>query len=449
VQGHALRLCGDRAAPTRNNFLSFDDSQIPAPPGRDNALEQLLRQVREMVGRWKLLVVALAATLAVAQEASPPAPPEAPAFSQAELDQMLAPIALYPDELLSQILMAATYPLEIVEAARWLNANPGLRGEAAVNAAASETWDPSVKSLLAFPQILSMMDQKLDWTQRLGNAFLAQQQQVMATVQELRRRAYARGSLRSSEREVVEDRDGSIVIAPTVPQVVYVPYYDPFVVYGPWWWPTYPPVYWAPWPGYIVAPWPGFWWGVGVGVSFGFFFGAVDWPHHHVVVVRPPPPVFHPPPGHPSPPPGAWRHDPDHRRNVPYRAEAVRREFGRPIAAPGAPPRFEYRGRVSPGQITVPPPAGKPPSPPAMAGRAPIAPAREPAPHAYEGLRAGGERTREFSARGQASMPPRAAPPPPRAGPAPGAPSAPRSGPAPHAPPARSGAPPGGTGGHR
>jgi hypothetical protein len=404
-----------------------------------------------MLGRWKLFAVALAATLAVAQEPSPRPAPEAPAFSQAELDQMLAPIALYPDELLSQILMAATYPLEIVEAARWLNTHPGLKGEAAVSAAASETWDPSVKSLLAFPQILSMMDQKLDWTQRLGNAFLAQQPQVMDTVQELRRRAYAKGNLRSSEREVVEDRDGSIVIVPATPRVVYVPYYDPFVVYGPWWWPAYPPMYWPPWPGYVVAPAPGFWWGVGVGISFGFFFGAFDWPHHHVVVVRPPPPVYHPPPGHRPPPPGAWQHDPVHRRNVPYRTETVRREFGRPLPPPaGVPPRVEYRGRPSPGQITVPPPAGRPPSPPPTraqpsAPRPPQAraPAREPAPRAFEGIGQGGARTREYSSRGQASMAPHRAPPAgaPRAAPAP-------RGPAPSgAPPG--GAPRGGAGGHR
>ena len=401
-----------------------------------------------MVGRWKLFVLAWAATLAVAQQPSPPAAPEAPAFSQAELDQMLAPIALYPDELLSQILMAATYPLELVEAARWLKAHPGLQGEAAVAAAASETWDPSVKSLLAFPQILSMMDQKLDWTQRLGNAFLAQEKQVMDTVQELRKRAYASGSLRSSEQTVVMDQGSSIVIVPATPRVIYVPYYDPFVVYGSWWWPTYPPVYWPPWPGYVVAPAPGFWWGVGIGISFGYFFGAFDWPHHHVVVVHPPPPrVYHPPPGRPPPPPGAWQHDPAHRRNVPYRTETVRREFGRPPPPPaGTPSRSEYRGRPSPGQIFVPPSPARPPTPPPAARP----PAREPAPHAFEGLRAGGARTREYSQRGQASMAPphRAGPSVPRA-----APSAPRAAPAPRAPvpsgAPRGGAPRGGAGGHR
>jgi hypothetical protein len=362
-------------------------------------------RVNIMVERWKLFVLALAASAVVAQ-VPPPPPAAAPAFSQAELDQMLAPIALYPDELLSQILMASSYPLEVVEAARWSSAHSVLRGEQAVRAAAGQPWDPSVKSLLAFPQILSMMDQRLDWTQRLGNAFLGQQQQVMETVQGLRQRAYAAGNLRSNEREVVEQQAGSIIIVPATPQVIYVPYYDPLVVYGPWWWPSYPPVYWPPWPGYVVAPVPGVMWGVGVGITFGFFFGAFDWPHHHVVVARPPPPFFHAP-GRPPPPPGVWRHDPDHRRGVPYRSEPVRREF-RQAPRPPAPPRAEYRGRQAPAPTIAPraEPSVRPPAPRA----APAAPqARAPipqsAPHALEGIRAGGPRTREYSARGQASMP--------------------------------------------
>ncbi len=335
---------------------------------------------------------------------------------------MLAPIALYPDELLSQILMASTYPLEVVEAARWSRAHPGLSPEQAVNAAAAEPWDPSVKSLLAFPQVLSMMDQKLDWTQRLGNAFLAQEPQVMDTVQQLRQRAYAAGNLRSNERQVVQQQAGTILIAPPAPQVIYVPYYDPLVVYGPWWWPAYPPVYWPPWPGYVVAPAPGFWWGVGVGVSVGFFFGAFDWPHHHVVVAHAPPRIYHPPPGHPPPGPGVWRHDPGHRRNVPYRSEPVRREF-RQAPKPAA-PRAEFRGREAPApaiarraepsarapaqRAAPPPPAQRAaPQPPAQRA-APQPQARAPVPqsrpHALEGIGAGGARTREYSARGQASM---------------------------------------------
>src|SRR5437016_583291 len=137
----------------------------------------------------------------VPQQAAPiPPPPQHvpkqswPAFTQQELDQMLAPIALYPDSLLSQILMASSYPLEVVEAARWSKANPNLKGNQAVQAVAQNSWDPSVKSLVAFPQILMMMDDKLNWTERLGDAFLAQQQQVMDTVQNLRQKASAAGN---------------------------------------------------------------------------------------------------------------------------------------------------------------------------------------------------------------------------------------------------------------
>src|SRR5512134_2398791 len=185
-------------------------------------------------------------------------------LSQAELDQMLAPVALYPDSLLSQVLMAATYPLEVVEAARWSRAHPGLLGEEAVRAAGDRDWDPSVKSLLGFPHLLGRMDEKLDWTRQLGEAFLAQEAEVMDAVQRLRQKAKAEGHLQPDERvRIVED--GSTVV---------IEYADPRVVYGGWWWPAYPPVAWAPWHGYAVVR-PGFWWGVGVGVTAGFFFGGM------------------------------------------------------------------------------------------------------------------------------------------------------------------------------
>ena len=198
----------------------------------------------------QLLVLLLSVSLVFAQETvSMPqqdAPTQSRTFTQQELDQMLAPIALYPDSLLSQILMASTYPLEVVEAARWSRANPNLKGDEAVRAVEQNTWDPSVKSLVAFPQILQMMDEKLGWTERLGDAFLSQQALVMDTVQNLRQKAYAAGNLKSTDQVRVEQQGQTIVIEPTRPEVIYVPYYDPLVVYGPWWWPAYPPVYWAP-----------------------------------------------------------------------------------------------------------------------------------------------------------------------------------------------------------
>ncbi|MEP6958310.1 MAG: DUF3300 domain-containing protein [Nitrospirota bacterium] len=267
-----------------------------------------------------------------------------PAFMQQELDQMLAPIALYPDSLLSQILMASTYPLEVIEAARWTKANPNLKGDQAVPAVAENTWDPSVKSLVAFPQILMMMDEKLTWMERLGDAFLAQQQEVMATVQSLRQKASDAGNLKSNDQIRVEQQGQSIVVEPANPQVVYVPYYNPQIMYGPWWWPAYPPVYWAPWPGYYYGPrfGVGFAWGIGIGVGPGFFFGGFNWPYRHVSVVN----VnnfyyrlvnvnrgtF-------------WAHDPVHRRGVPYRDVGLRQQFTRMSASPDT--RREFRGHES------------------------------------------------------------------------------------------------------
>lgn len=261
-----------------------------------------------------LMSLLLALPAARAQERQP--------YTQAELDQMLAPVALYPDALLSQVLMAATYPLDVVQAARWARAYPGLRGDEAVRAVADKEWDPSVKSLVAFPELLARMDEKLDWTKRLGDAFLAQEAQVMDTVQGLRHKARAAGQLAPDERVHVVEQGSTIVIEPANPRVVYVPYYDPWVVYGPWWWAAYPPVVWAPWPGYVSYR-PGFWWGVGVGISAGVFFGGLDWHHRHVTVVRRPVYVHvHQRPLHV----GKWQHDGWHRRGVERRVVEQRIE---------------------------------------------------------------------------------------------------------------------------
>ena len=158
-------------------------------------------------------------------QAIPPAE-DNPMFSQQELDQMLAPIALYPDSLLSQILVAATYPLEVVQAAHWSSANSALGGDAAVQAVDGQNWDPSVKSLVAFPQVLQTLENKIDWTERLGDAFLSQQAQVMDTVQKLRQKAQEAGNLNSNSQINVSKSDGSINVAAANPEVMYVPYYD-------------------------------------------------------------------------------------------------------------------------------------------------------------------------------------------------------------------------------
>ena len=299
-----------------------------------------------------LLVLLLSVSVAFAQ--THPAAPRNAAATQPELDQMLAPIALYPDSLLSQIFMASTYPLEVVEAARWSRGNPGLNGEEAVNAVEQRDWDPSVKSLAAFPQVLAMMDQQLEWTARLGDVFIAQEPQVMETVQNLRQKAYAAGNLRSTEQAYVVRQGDAFAIEPATPQVVYVPYYDTRVAYGSWWWPAYPPVYWAPWPGYYAYPGhaAGFAWGGGIRVGAGFFFSSCDWRSRHVTVVNVTNVFVNRQGGvYRSSPartvPVVWRHDPGHRRGVPYHIASVQQRFGATTQA-GQRREFRWQDPVAP-----------------------------------------------------------------------------------------------------
>ncbi len=240
-------------------------------------------------------------------------------YSQAELDQMLAPIALYPDSLLSQILMAATYPREVAEAARWSTGNPGLSGAAAVRAVEYMDWDPSVKALVAFPQVLDQMAGDMDWTQALGDAYLIQEPDVADAIQRLRDHAYRAGQLDRMEHvRVIRERD-IYVIEPASPRIVYVPYYHPLTVYGDWWWPDYPPHYWAPPRGYRSGV--TFYWGSGIAIAPTFFYSRFHWPNRHIVIVdrhhyRP----------HYSRSGGyeryrdarRWQHDNKHRRGVAY-----------------------------------------------------------------------------------------------------------------------------------
>jgi hypothetical protein len=190
--------------------------------------------------------VALLAALAVATGGVARAQGEPPPFKPEEIEALVAPIALYPDSLLSQVLMASTYPLEIVQAARWVKANPNTKGDAAVKAVESQTWDVSVKSLVAFPQVLDPMNEKLDWTQKLGDAFLADQKAVLDAVQRLRQKAEKSGNLKTTEQQKVIIEEAApqqtvVKIEPANPQVIYVPAYNPTVVYGAWGYPAYPP----------------------------------------------------------------------------------------------------------------------------------------------------------------------------------------------------------------
>ncbi|MGD0488199.1 MAG: DUF3300 domain-containing protein [Syntrophorhabdales bacterium] len=275
-----------------------------------------------------------------------------PTFRQEELDQMLAPIALYPDDLLAQVLMAVTYPLEVVQAARWVQANPNLSGDRLAAALEQQDWDPSVKSLVTFPSVLQMLNDRLEWTQKLGDAFLAQKDRVMDTVQKLRQRAQGQGYLQSTgqERVVVDPQDQAIAIEPADPEEMYVPAYDPTVVYGPWWWPTYPPYYYYPAGVVIAGGFIGF--RVALGVAWGYAWGGFNWHRHDVLIdvtrnVR-----FnnridrnryasHVTTGGGGR--GEWRHDPAHRGGVAYRTPSVAQQFGRG-PRPGANARQDFRG---------------------------------------------------------------------------------------------------------
>src|SRR5262245_22365482 len=178
-------------------------------------------------------------------------------FRPEEIEQLVASIALYPDSLVSQILMASTYPLEIVQADRWAKANKTLQGEALTAALEAQNWDPSVKSLVNFPQVLAAMSEKLDLTQKLGDAFLAQQKEVLDAIQRLRAKAQAQGNLKTTKEQtvIVEQSQPTTVIQieSTDPQVVYVPSYNPAVVYGAWPYPAYPPYSYYPYGGYLAA----------------------------------------------------------------------------------------------------------------------------------------------------------------------------------------------------
>jgi uncharacterized membrane protein YgcG len=190
------------------------------------------------------------------------------------LEQILAPIALYPDALLTQVLMASTYPLDIVQADRWVKQNKDMKGDALAKALEAQTWDPSVKSLVNFPQVLAMMSEKIDWTQKLGNAFLAQQKDVMDTVQDLRAKARAAGNLKTTKEQTVIVEKETIIIQPASTQVIYVPAYNPTVVYGTWAYPAYPPYPVYP-PGYVAGA--AFVTGVAVGAAWGYAWGHANW----------------------------------------------------------------------------------------------------------------------------------------------------------------------------
>src|SRR3984893_12194369 len=314
-----------------------------------------------------LALVVIASTVAYGQQpivaANEPSAVVAP-LPRRELHALVAPIALYPDDLLAQVLMASTYPLEIVMAARFVQQNPSLTGDALDQALQDQNWDPSVLSLTAYPQVLVMMNDKLDWTQRLGDAFLANQQQVMDTVQVLRSRAQAAGNLQNTPQQTVMDQGGYIDIEPAQPEYVYVPVYDPRVIYGPWSHPVYQPDYWYP-PSIYGYP------DLSAGIAAGIFFGTAwgisynprGWAHPnwrgHDIDVDVHNNNFANRPQYVSRwRDGQWAHIPEHRHGVAYRDNGSRDRFVRPDTA-AIQAREPYRGR----DLAPPQQAGARPAP--------------------------------------------------------------------------------------
>ena len=283
------------------------------------------------------------------EKAEAPLPPEA-------IEQLVAPIALYADDLISQILMASTYPLEVVEAQRWVKKNAKLKGDALAKELEKQDWDPSVKSLVAAPQVLEMMDAKLDWMQGLGDAFLAQPKEVMDAVQRLRQKAKDEGNLKTTAEQEVKSEGDTIIVVSSNPEVIYVPTYDPTVVYGYWAYPAYPPYYYYPpgyYGGYAFASFA-------VGVAWGYAWGSCNWGGGDVDIdinrntningsidrgkykdqaaAR----------GGTRDGKGSFQHDPSHRKGVGYKDSATAKKYDRG-KSPSASTREGYRGRSSSG----------------------------------------------------------------------------------------------------
>jgi uncharacterized protein DUF3300/endosialidase-like protein len=289
--------------------------------------------------------------------AAAPAPATTPDQSQQllkpeQLDQLLAPIALYPDTLLAEVLMASTYPLEVVQADRWTTENKALKADRLKAAVDKQSWDESVKALVATPSVLSMMSQKLDWTQKLGDAVLAQQPDVMDAVQRLRARAQANDKLQSTKEQKVSvtQQEGKqvIVIEPAVPDTVYVPYYDPAVVYGAWPYAAYPPYYFPPPYGYVGGALLATGIAFGAGYALGrwasggnYWGGGLNWGNRNINVNRP----ININTGNINVG-NSWQHNPQHRQGVKYSNANVQQKFGgtNNIRA-GSQDRMDFRGR--------------------------------------------------------------------------------------------------------
>ena len=297
-----------------------------------------------------LLLTALPVATARAQTPPTPAPDQSQQLLKAEeLDQLVAPIALHPDALLAEILMASTYPLEVVQADRWATANKSLKGDQLKAEVDKQSWDDSVKSLVPTPSVLAMMSAQLEWTQKLGDAVLAQQPDVMDAIQRLRSKAQANNKLTSTKEQTVsvtqQQNKQVIVIEPTVPDTVYVPYYDPAVVYGDWPYSAYQPYYFPPPIGYVPGAMLATGMAFGAGYAVGrwasggnYWGGGVNWGGGNINVNRP---VNINNIGSGN----TWQHNPTHRQGVQYSSKNVQQKFGNNNVRAGSQDRADFRGR--------------------------------------------------------------------------------------------------------
>ncbi len=286
--------------------------------------------------------------VAMAQSQNPPPAANQQILKSEELDALVAPIALYPDTLLAEVLMASTYPLEVVQADRWVTENKVLKGDQLKAAVDKQSWDESVKSLVATPSVLAMMSSKLDWTQKLGDTVLAQQANVMDAIQRLRAKAQANNKLSSTKEQKVtvknEQNKQVIIIEPAVPDTLYVPYYNPAVVYGGWPYPAYPPYYFPP-PAYIPGA------VIGAGIAFGagyaigrwasggnYWGGGVGWGNNNININRSTN-INNIGSGN------NWQHNPAHRQGVRYSNTNVQQKFGNNNIRAGSQTRMDFRGQ--------------------------------------------------------------------------------------------------------
>jgi uncharacterized protein DUF3300 len=313
---------------------------------------KILKLVRRLWA-WLLILLMALPPGVIAQQAETLA-----AFKPEELEQILAPIALHPDSLVSQILMASTYPLEVVQAERWAKQNASLKGDALTKALEAQNWDPSVKSLVNFPQVLTMMSEKIDWTQKLGDAFLADQKKVLDTIQSLRAKAQSSGNLKTTKEQTVIVEEKIIKIESANPQVVYVPTYNPTVVYGAWPYPAYPPYYYYP-PGYVATSMFAFGAGVAMGAAWGYAWGNCNWGGGDVDVdvnrnfnsnrnidrskYQ----------GGDRGQGGRFQHNPEHRKGVSYRDQGTAQKFNRASTNDAIKSREQFRGRAEQGRQDI------------------------------------------------------------------------------------------------